>query len=310
MDRIIVGVDVSKDRLDAFALPSGERFAEDNDEAGVERLCERLKALSPDLVAFEATGGCERLAAASVAGAGLTPVVVNPAQVNAYGKATGLRAKTDMLDAEKIARFCLATNPAARPMPDAESRAFADLVARRRQLTRMRVAERQRLHTTRDHALTASLKRIILALSAELSTIDAALDDKVRKSPIWRVREDLLASLPGVGKATARTLLAELPELGALNRRQIASLVGVAPFTRQSGRWRGRSFIGGGRAKVRAALYIAALVASRANPLLAPIYRRMVEAGKPKMVALVAIARRLLVTLNAIIRDQKQWCAT
>lgn len=307
MDRIIAGVDVSKDRLDVFILPSAERFAEANDEAGVERLCERLGALSADRVCFEASGGYERLAVASLAAAGLNPVIVNARQIADFGKAIGWRAKTDAIDAEKIARFALAVDPAMRPLPDADARQFADLVARRRQLVRMRAGERQRLQTARDPLLSASLKRIVAALSQELSLIDAEIDDHIRKSPLWRVRETLVTSVPGVGPATARVLIAELPELGQLNRREIASLVGLAPFTRQSGKWRGQSFIGGGRTTVRAALYVAALVASRFNPILAKVYRAMLDAGKPKMVALVAIARRLLVILNAIVRDQKPW---
>lgn len=307
MDRIIAGVDVSKERLDVFILPSGECFAEANDEAGVERLCERLAALATDRVCLEASGGYERLAAASLAAAGLHPMIVNARQVADFGKAVGWRAKTDAIDAEKIARFVLAVDPAVRPLPDATARQLADLVARRRQLVRMRAGERQRLQTTRDALLAASLKRILAALSQELSLIDAEIDDHIRKSPLWRVRETLVTSVPGVGTTTARVLIAELPELGQLNRREIASLVGVAPVTRQSGKWRGQSFIGGGRATVRAALYIAALAASRFNPVLTAAYRRMLDAGKPKMVALIAIARRLLVVLNAIVRDQKPW---
>ena len=307
MDRIIAGIDVSKDRLDVFVLPSAERFAEENDEAGIERLCERLKAVSPDLVCFEASGGYERLAAATLAGAGLCPVIVNARHVADYGRALGWRAKTDAIDAEKIARYAAATDPAVRPLPDAESRVLADLVARRRQLVRMRASERQRLQGAGDPVLEQSLKRIIGVLSQEISLLDAALDDHIRKSPIWRVREELLASVPGVGPATARTLIAELPELGRFDRRQIASLAGIAPHPRQSGRWRGRSFIAGGRSTVRAALYIAALAASRFNPVLAPVYRRLIEAGKPKKLALIAIARRLLIILNAILREQKPW---
>lgn len=307
MNRVIAGIDVSKDRLDVFVLPSAERFAESNDEAGIERLCERLRATMPDLVCFEASGGYERLAAATLAGAGLSPVIVNARHVADYGRALGLRAKTDAIDAEKIARFAAATHPAARPLPDAESRMLADLVARRRQLVRMRASERQRLQGAGDALLEQSLKRIIAVLSQEISALDAALDDRIRKSPIWRVREELLASVPGVGPATARTLIAELPELGQFDRRQIASLAGVAPHPRQSGRWRGKSFIGGGRSTVRAALYIAALAASRFNPVLAPVYRRLIDAGKPKKLALIAIARRLLIILNAILREQKPW---
>lgn len=307
MDRIIAGVDVSKDRLDVCILPADERFAANNDEAGLDVLCQRLAASNVDLVCFEASGGVERAAVASVAAAGLTPVVVNARQVADYGRALGLRAKTDALDAWKIARFAQAISPQARPLPDAEARELGDLVARRRQLVRMRASERQRLQGVRDPLLVGSLKRVIATLSQEISALDDALDDRIRKSPIWRARESLLTSVPGVGPATARTLIAELPELGSLDRREIASLVGLAPHTRQSGRWRGKSFIGGGRTTVRTAIYVAALVASRFNPPLKAVYRRLLDAGKPKLVALVAVARRLIVILNAVLRDQKPW---
>ncbi len=341
MDRIIAGVDVSKERLDVCILPADERFAASNDEAGLESLCERLAASNVDLVCFEASGGFERAAVASVAGAGLTPIVVNAKQVADYGRALGLRAKTDALDAWKIARFAQAIGPQARPLPDAEARELGDLVARRRQLVRMRASERQRLQGVRDQLLIGSLKRVIATLSQEISALDDVLDDRIRKSPVWRVRESLLTSVPGVGPATARTLErfpirqdrkialsvcfnasslssksaiwrddalnAELPELGSLDRREIASLVGLAPHTRQSGRWRGKSFISGGRTTVRTAIYVAALLASRFNPPLKAVYRRLLDAGKPKLVALLAVARRLIVILNAVLRDQKSW---
>lgn len=307
MDEIVVGLDVSKDFIDGWILPSGESFRDSNDEPGLARLRDRLVVLMPGCVGMEATGGYETAAAAELAGAGLRVSVVNPAQVAAFGHALGKRAKTDRIDAEKIARFCAAIGPRCAPLPDEQTRRLADLVARRRQIIRMRGGERQRLSMAREAWLKKSLKRIIAALAAELEAIDEEIDGAVRASPIWRVREDLLTSVPGVGKITARTLLAEMPELGQLDRHSVASLAGLAPFTRQSGTWRGKSFIGAGRASVRTALYMAALVAARHNPTLRTVYKRLVETGKPKLVALIAVARKLLVILNAIVRDQKPW---
>ncbi|NKN11426.1 IS110 family transposase [Rhizobium laguerreae] len=304
---IVVGIDVSKERLDVAILPQGEVFAVGNDHAGIDELVERLKGIGVDAIALEATGGFEMLAVAGLSSAGLTVLVVNPAQVRAYANAIGRKAKTDPIDAAVIAAFVLATKPEIRPLRDAETQALSELVARRRQIVQMIVAEENRLRMALAKQAQKSIKRLLKALRRELESLDADLDSHIRKSPVWRVREALLTSVPGVGATTARTLLAELPELGSLDRRQIASLAGLAPWTRQSGKWKGKSFIGGGRGKVRAVLFMAALVASRYNPDLKAFRDRLVAAGKPKIVAIVATMRKLLTILNAIIRDGRLW---
>lgn len=307
MEMITVGIDVSKDRLDIVMRPSGEVFAVERNAAGLELLAARLREVSPHLVALEATGGFETVAAAALASAGLPIVVVNPAQVRAFAKALGQRAKTDPIDAAVIAHFAEATKPEVRPLPDEATRLLSDLVARRRQIIEMIGAERQREKRIALPRVRKSIGRLITTLEKELASLDAEIDDAVRGSPAWRAKEDLLSSVPSVGPVIARTLIAELPELGQLDRRQIAALVGLAPFTRQSGQWRGKSFIGGGRTAVRTVLYMGAMVARRHNPVLRAFFERLVAAGKPKMVALIAVARKLLVILNAIIRDNRPW---
>jgi transposase len=307
MDAIVVGIDVSKDRLDVAVRPGGEVFAVARDADGIDGLIARIAPLCPAAVAVEATGGYETVVAASLAAAGLAVVVVNPAQVRGFARALGQRAKTDPIDARIIAHFVEATKPEIRPLPDEETRMLADLVARRRQIVQMIVAERQRQKRLPDKRLQKSIARLLAALQKELSSLETDIDDAVRGSPAWRDKEDLLASVPGIGKIIARTLLAELPELGALDRRKIAALVGLAPWTRQSGQWKGKSFIGGGRADVRAALFTGAMVAARYNPDLKLFRDKLVQAGKPKLVALVATARKLLTILNAIVRDQQPW---
>lgn len=308
MDAITVGIDVSKDWLDVHVLPAQESFRVGNDEAGLDHLKARLDGLTPARVALEATGGLETAAVAQLHAAGLAVVVVNPAQVRSFAAALGQRAKSDPIDAAVIAAFAAATRPPVRPLPDAQTRLLADLVARRRQLRAMIVAEQNRLHRAGGNKQTEkSIRRLLAALARELGSIDADMDGHIRKSPLWLVRQNLLTSVPGVGATTARTLLAELPELGRLDRRQIAALAGLAPFTRQSGQWRGKSFIGAGRTSVRTALFMAGLVATRRNPAIKAFRDRLVAAGKPKMVALIAAMRKLLTILNAIIRDQKPW---
>jgi len=303
----IIGIDVSKNRFDVAVRPSGEVFAVERNAAGLELLTARIKALSPHLVALEATGGFETVAAAALAGAGLPVVIVNPAQIRSFARAIGQRAKTDPIDAAVIAHFADATKPDPRPLPDEATRMLADLVARRRQIVEMMTAERQREKRLAIPRLKKSIVRLLKALEKELAALDADISDAVRGSPVWREKEDLLASVPGIGPTIARTLIAELPELGQLDRREIAALAGLAPFTRQSGQWRGRSFIGGGRTAVRAALFMGALVAKQHNPVLKAFFNRLVAAGKPKMVAIIAVARKLLTILNAIIRDNRPW---
>ena len=307
MENVIVGIDVSKKSLDVHVRPAGQAFVVARDGQGLEELIERLGALGPTLVALEATGGFETVVAAALAGAQLPIVVVNPAQVRAFAKALGQRAKTDPIDAAVIAHFAEATKPEPRPLPDEATRLLADLVARRRQIVEMIGAERSREMRVTIPRLKRSIVRLIKTLEKELSGLDRDIDDAVRGSPAWREKEDLLASVPGVGPVIARTLIAELPELGQLSRRRIAALVGLAPFARQSGQWRGRSFIAGGRTVVRTVLFMGAMVAKQHNPILRAFFDRLVRAGKPKMLALIAVARKLLTMLNAILRDNRPW---
>lgn len=306
MEELFVGVDVSQDRLDVAVHPGGEAMVFSRCGAGLEALAERLKTANAAVIAVEATGGFETVVVAALAAAGLPVAVVNPAQVRSFARALGVRAKTDPIDAAVIARFAEATRPAIRPLPDEETIRLSDMVARRRQIIQMIVAEKQRGKRA-GRAMRKSIARLLKALEKELSEIDKDIDDAVRGSPDWREKEDLLASVPGVGDVTARTLLAELPELGTLTRRKIASLAGLAPYTQQSGQWRGKSFIAGGRASVRSAVYMAAVSAARCNRSLKPFYKRLVDAGKPKKLAIIAVARKLLTILNAIIRDKKPW---
>ena len=310
MDNITVGIDVSKDRLDVAVHPSGEAFIVERNAAGLDVLVGRLRDLSPQIVALEATGGFETIAAAALAAAQLPVVVVNPAQIRSFAKALGQRAKTDPIDAAVIAHFAAATRPQVREMPDAATLLLADLVARRRQIIDMITAERQRERRITVARLRKSIARVVKTLETELSDLDTDIGDAVRGSPAWREKEDLLASVPGVGPIIARTLIAELPELGRLGRRQIAALAGLAPFTRQSGQWRGKSFIGGGRTAVRTVLFMGALVAKRHNPVLKAFFDRLRAAGKSKMAALIAVARKLLTILNALLRDNRPWQTT
>ena len=283
-----------------------ESFVVPRDAEGLAALIERPRPLEPLTIGLEATGGFETFVAAGLASAGLPVVVVNPAQVRAFANALGKRAKTDAIDAAVIAHFVEATAPEMRPLRDEETRLLADLVARRRQIVAMIVAERQReMHA--PARVKKSIVRLLKALQRELDSLDGDIDESVKGSPIWRAEEDLLVSVPGIGPTIARTLLAELPELGSLDRRKIATLVGLAPWTRQSGQWRGKSFIGGGRASVRATLFLGAMVAAKHNPELKVFRDKLVDAGKPKLVALIAVARKLLVMLNAIIRDAMPW---
>ena len=307
MDAIYVGIDVSKGRLDVHVRPSGEAFAVTRNGKGLNELLERLRSLGPTLIAVEATGGFETIVAAAVAGAYLPLAVINPAQIRHFAQAVGKRAKTDPIDAAVIAHFAEAVKPEPRELPDEAARLLAELVSRRAQLIEMLVAERQREKRASAGRVRKSLAHHIAALEKELPEIDRDIDTMVRGSPVWREKEDLLVTFPGVGNTLARTFLADIPELGRLTRRQIASLVGVAPFTRRSGRWKGKSMIAGGRSTARSAIFLAALSASRFNPVLRIFYQRLLAAGKPKMVALIAVARKILTMLNAMLRDKRQW---
>lgn len=307
MEQTFIGIDVSKERLDVHLRPSGEAFAVGRDGESLAALIDRLAALGPALVVLEATGGFEVTVAASLAAAGMPLAVVNPRQIRDFARATGQLAKTDALDAKVIARFAETIRPEPRPVPDEQARALGELVARRRQLVEMMIAERNRRRQLTSRRLIKGVERLLAALQKELSELEADLGDSIRGTPVWRERDELLRSVPGIGPIVARTLIADLPELGSLDRKQIAALVGVAPLNRDSGTMRGKRTTFGGRAKVRCVLYMAALVASRRNPVLKAFYQRLLQAGKAKKLALTAVMRKLLTILNAMVRDNKRW---
>ncbi len=307
MERSFVGIDVAKQQLDVHVRPTDASFRLGRDDAGLTELVERLQRLAPVLVALEATGGYEITVAAALGSAGLPVAVVNPRQIRHFARATGTLAKTDALDARVIARFAEAIQPVARPLPTAEAQALAERVARRRQLNEMLGAERNRHQQVRDPRLQRRIATHIRWLTQALADLEADLDDLIRSSPLWRETDNLLQSVPGIGDVTAYTLIADLPELGRLDRRKIAALVGLAPINRDSGTLRGRRMIGGGRPMVRCVLYMATLTAVRFNPVIAHFYRRLIAAGRPKKVALIAAMRKLLTILNAILRDQRPW---
>ena len=302
-----VGIDVAKDRLDVHLRPSAESFAVARDGEGLAQLVDRLQALAPRLVVMEATGGYETIVASAVAAAHLPLAVVNPRQIRDFARATGKLAKTDAIDAAAIAHFAEAIRPPARPIAEPEAQALGELVARRRQVIEMMVAERNRRRRATQRRVLRAIDRHLELLQSELSELDGDIDGAIRDSPAWQADADLLASVPGIGPVTLRTLIAELPELGRLDRRKIAALVGVAPINRDSGTMRGRRAIAGGRPAVRTALFMAALVASRKNPVIAPYYAKLRAAGKTGKQALTACIRKLVVILNAILRDRKPW---
>lgn len=309
---VVIGIDVAKAELVVAEGATGPVHTIANDEASVRALAMRLGATAPSRVVLEATGGYEVLCVAALAAAGLPVVVVNPRQVRDFAKATGQLAKTDRIDARLLALFGERVQPAVRPLVDDEARELEAVLGRRRQLLEMRQAERNRLQLVlgqgrRQRAVKQSLKKHIAYLERELAMTDGDLGTMIRESPVWREKDDLLQSVPGIGPVVAHTLLAELPELGQLNRRAIAKLVGVAPLNRDSGTWRGQRTIHGGRAPVRAALYMAALVASRCNPVIRAFYDRLVARGKPKKLALVACMRKLLTILNELLRTGRRW---
>ena len=303
---VFVGIDVAKDRLDVAVRPTGDRWAVAHDDPGIATVVTRLRARPPALVVLEATGGLEIPLTGALAAAGLPVVVVNPRQVRDFAKATGQLAKTDALDAAVLAQFAEAVRPALRPLPDAATQALSALLARRRQLIEMRTAEQNRLGSAPPPVRTR-IRAHLTWLTRELAHLDEDLGRAIRESPVWRERDDLLQSAPGVGPVLARTLLASLPELGALNRKQIAALVGVAPLNRDSGTLRGRRTVWGGRAHVRAALYMSALAATRWNPVIRTFYHRLCAAGKAKKVALTACMRKLLTILNAMVKHRTPW---
>ena len=305
---VFVGIDVSKAQLDVAVRP-GERRTVPHDEAGIAAIVRHLRALTPQLIVLEATGGLEVPLTGSLAAVGLPVVVINPRQIRDFAKATGRLAKTDRLDAMVLAHFAEVIRPTPRPLPDKQTQALGAWLTRRRQLLAMLGAEKNRL-TQAPLAVRKSVRAHIAWLERALRQTDTDLAHAIRESPVWREQEALLRTVPGVGPVLTTTLLAELPELGRLTHKQIAALVGVAPLNRDSGTLRGKRTVWGGRAPVRAALYMAALVASRFNPVLRLFYHRLCQAGKPKMVALTACMRKLLTILNAMLKHRTPWRAT
>ena len=304
---MFVGIDVSKDRLDVCCRPVGEAFAIARDSEGLAALIARLQGERTQLIVLEATGGFVLVVAASLAGAGLPVVFINPRKILDFAWALGGLAKNDRIDAEVIALFAERVQPELRPLPDEQARELDELVTRRRQVIEMMVAEGNRARRLQIKRVKKRVERHLAVLQKELSEIERELDDTIRNTPIWRETEELLTSVPGVGNTTAQAIIAEMPEIGTLDRRQIAALAGVAPFNRDSGTLRGRRMIAGGRSQLRSVLYMAALTASKHNPVIAAFYRRLLAAGKAKKTALIACMRKLLTILNAIVRDRTPW---
>jgi len=304
---LFVGIDVSKARLDVAVLPGEKTWSTTNDDDGISDLVAKLKDLAPSLVLLEATGGLERRVLARLVGAGLPAMAINPRNVRDFARSLGKLAKTDRIDAIVLARFAQAVRPPLRTVADEQTQELQAQLTRRRQLVEMIVAEKNRLAATDPNKLRKLIKAHIEYLQKQLSINEYDLDLTIKQTPVWLEKVDLLESIPGVGRVTASTLVALLPELGTLGRKQIASLVGVAPFNRDSGTLRGKRTIWGGRASVRAVLYMAALTAAKWNPVIRTLYRRLKAAGKPSKVALVACMRKLLTILNAILRDRSPW---
>jgi transposase len=301
-----IGIDVAKAQLEFASRPGGETGGVPNEERSIAELVVRCRTLVPTLIVCEATGGYEVALVAALATAGLPVVVANPRQVRDFAKATGQLAKTDAIDAQILALFAERVRPELRTLPDEALEALEALLTRRRQLVEMLTAERNRLLIARP-TVRRDLQQHIRFLERRLREADDDLHTAVKASPVWRVKDDLLQSVPGVGRVVSLTLLAELPELGRLSHKEIAALVGVAPLNRDSGTLRGKRLVYGGRAPVRAALYMAALVASKCNPVIRAFYQRLRAAGKPAKVALTACTRKLLSILNAIARDGVPW---
>ena len=302
-----VGIDVSKDHLDVHVRPTGDSFRVRYDDAGLVTLVEHLRPLAPAVLVLEATGGYEVTVVATLARAALPVAVVNPRQIRAFARATGQLAKTDTLDARILALFAEAVRPAARPVPNEQADALGELIARRRQLVDMLGAEHNRRRLLRDRRLQRHLDAHIAWLEAALRRLDQDLTPLIRSTPVWRETDDLLRSVPGIGPVTAGTLIADLPELGRLDRRRIAALAGLAPIARDSGTFRGRRMIMGGRPHIRRVLYMATLTAIKHNPAIRAFHRRLVTAGRPGKVALTAAMRKLLTILNAMLRDRRPW---
>jgi transposase len=303
---VFVGIDVAKADLAVAVRPQTEAWIVPNDDKGIQDLVARVRAIAPTLLVLEATGGYERPLVAALAAASLPLVVANPRQVRDFARATGQLAKTDSIDASILALFAERVRPEPRPLSDDATQALDALLTRRRQLLEMLVAERNRLTHARP-AIRRDIAQHVRWLERRLRDVDTDLDQAIQTSPVWRAKENLLRSAPGVGPVLSRTLIGDLPELGTLNRKQIAALVGVAPLARDSGTLKGKRLVWGGRAPVRAVLYMAALVATRRNPIIRRFYQRLLATGKPKKLALTACMRKRLTILNAMMRTQTTW---
>jgi len=301
-----VGIDVAKAELEVVVRPSGARWTVTNNAAGLAQLQERLQASAPSLIVLEATGGYEVAVVAVLATAALPVVVLNARQVRDFARATGRLAKTDAIDAGVLAHFAEVVRPPVRPLPDAMTQSLQAWLMRRRQLVEMLLAEEQR-RSRAPRPIQRQIDQHVRWLRAQLGAVEKDLAQTLRESPVWREKDDLLRSVPGVGPVLTTTLLGDVPELGQLNRKQIAALIGVAPLNRDSGTYRGRRAVWGGRARVRATLYMATLTAARYNPVIRAFYERLVAAGKPKKVALTACMRKLLTILNAMIARRTAW---
>ncbi|MCP4245760.1 MAG: IS110 family transposase [bacterium] len=305
-----VGIDVAKDTLEIACRPGPEPRTVGNTSEGIDQLVQELRGLAPALVVLEATGGLEIPVVAALAAAGLPVVAVNPRQVRDFAKATGTLAKTDGIDADVIAWFGQAVQPPVRPPKDPQTLGLAALPGRRRQLLDMLVAERKRLHSSASEPVRKDLQEHVRWLEGRMERLDADLDRQVKQSPVWREKEKLLRSPPGVGPVLTLMLLANLPELGSLNRRKIAALVGLAPFNKDSGKSHGRRHVWGGRAAVRAVLYMATLSAIQHNPVIRQFHARLVGAGKKEKVAITACMRKFLTILNAMVKTNTPWQAS
>jgi len=304
---IFAGIDVSKSTLDMCIEPAVKTLHVAYDDDGIRQLVDSLKGAAPALIVMEATGGLEVRIASELASAGLPVAVINPRQARDFAKATGRLAKTDRVDAAVLAAFAQAIRPQIRPLKDTQTRALDDMVSRRRQLIGMRVQEQLRLGTADSVPLKKSLKRHITWLDKQIAAVDDDLNKRLRESEAWCAKDDLLRGIPGVGAVTTLTLLAKCPELGALNRREIAALAGVAPIANDSGKHRGRRFIWGGRADVRAVLYMAAISAIRCNNVIKAFADRLKKAGKPPKVVIVACMRKLLTIMNSMLKNNTPW---
>jgi len=307
VQKIFIGIDIAKDTIDISVLPSGDNWRVGTTPSELSETVDRLVALKPTNIVMEATGGYETRLAALLATTGLPVAVVNPRQVRDFGRALGILAKTDAIDAHLIALFAEKVQPECRPIPTDDEHALKELLIRRRQLVDMRTAELNRQQQTNSQQVYNSITQLIDFINHDLDTIEHEIDKRIKASPVWRAKEKLLQSVPGIGKVTASMLIIALPELGQLNRRQIASLVGLAPMNRDSGTFRGRRMITGGRALIRSGLYMPILSAVRFNPKIKQFYDRLIDAGKLEKVALTASMRKLLTMLNAIVRENQPW---